>query len=141
MEPQLFVGIDVGKTDHHATAVNHDGEVVYDKPLPQSEPKIQELLKDLVAKHGELLVVVDQPKTIGALVIAVAQQLRIQVAYLPGLMMRRVADLHPGKLKRMPAMLTLSRKQPAPCPTRCAVLPWLKRTLPSYRCCVGLMMI
>src|SRR5690625_1858388 len=99
MEAQVFLGIDVGKSDHHATAVNHDGEVVYDKPLPQSEPKIQELLKDLAAKYGELLVVVDQPKTIGALVIAVAQQLGIQVAYLPGLTMRRVADLHPGQAK------------------------------------------
>src|SRR5699024_6517158 len=99
MEPQVFLGIDVGKSQHHATAVNRDGQIVHDKPLPQSEPKIQELLQDLVAKHGELLVVVDQPKTIGALVIAVAQQLGIQVAYLPGLTMRRVADLHPGQAK------------------------------------------
>jgi transposase len=99
MEPQLFLGIDVGKTDHHATAVNRDGKVVHDKTLPQSEPKILELLKELVTKHGELLVVVDQPKTIGALVIAVAQQLGFQVAYLPGLTMRRVADLHPGQAK------------------------------------------
>lgn len=72
---------------------------MHDKPLPQSESKIQQLLKDLAAKHGELLVVVDQPKTIGALVIAVAQHLGIQVAYLPGLTMRRVADLHPGQAK------------------------------------------
>lgn len=43
--------------------------------------------------------VVDQPKTIGALVIAVAQDLGIDVAYLPGLTMRRVADLHPGQAK------------------------------------------
>ena len=41
----------------------------------------------------------DQPKTIGALVIAVAQDLGIDVAYLPGLTMRRVADLHPGQAK------------------------------------------
>ncbi|GAA4113915.1 IS110 family transposase [Enteractinococcus coprophilus] len=99
MEPQVFVGIDVGKSQHHATAVNQEGGVVHDKPLPQSEPKIQELLTDLVAKHGELLVVVDQPKTIGALVVAVAQQMDTQVAYLPGLTMRRVADLHPGQAK------------------------------------------
>lgn len=73
MEPQLFLGIDVGKTDHHATAVTYQGKVVHDKSLPQSEPKIQQLLKELAAKHGELFVAVDQPKTIGALVIAVAQ--------------------------------------------------------------------
>lgn len=69
MEPQVFLGIDVGKSNHHATAVNHDGQVVYDKLLPQSQPTIQELLKDPVAIRGELLVVVDQPEIIGALVI------------------------------------------------------------------------
>src|SRR5699024_12368272 len=97
MEPQVFLGIDVGKSQHHATAVNRDGQIVHDKPLPQSEPKSQELLQDLVAKHGELLVVVDQPKTIAALVIAVAQQLGTQVAYLPALTIRRVAQLPPGQ--------------------------------------------
>lgn len=99
MQPQVFLGIILGKTEHHATAVDHDGQVVHDKPLPQSEPKIQELLTALAAKHEQLLVVVDQPKTIGALVFAVAQQLGIAVAYLPGLTMRRVADLHPGQAK------------------------------------------
>jgi transposase len=43
--------------------------------------------------------VVDQPATIGALPVAVAQAAGIQVAYLPGLAMRRIADLHPGEAK------------------------------------------
>ena len=42
---------------------------------------------------------VDQPASIGALVIAVARSLGIEVAYLPGLAMRRIADLHPGQGK------------------------------------------
>ncbi|WP_315280292.1 IS110 family transposase [Kocuria carniphila] len=96
---QLYLGIDVGKTDHHATGLSAAGSVVYDKPLPQSEPKIRALLQELTVAHGTVLVVVDQPKTIGALVIAVAQDLGIDVAYLPGLTMRRVADLHPGQAK------------------------------------------
>jgi hypothetical protein len=44
---------------------------------------------------GQVLVV-DQPAAIGALVIAVARLLSIDVGYLPGLAMSRVADLHPG---------------------------------------------
>src|SRR5699024_2293808 len=60
---------------------------------------IQQLLKELAIKHGALFVVVAQPKTIGALVIAVAQHLGAQVAYLPGLTMRRVADVSPGQDK------------------------------------------
>ena len=99
MEHQLYLGIDVGKTAHHATGITANGAVVYNKPLPQSEPKIRDLFQDLTATHGPVLVVVDQPITIGALVIAVAQDLGVEVAYLPGLTMRRVADLHPRQAK------------------------------------------
>lgn len=98
MDHQLYLGIDVGKTEHHATALTAEGTVVHDKTLPQSEPKIRALLEALRTEHGPVLVV-DQPKTIGALVIAVAQALGIDVAYLPGLTMRRVADLHQGQAK------------------------------------------
>ena len=43
--------------------------------------------------------VVDQPATIGALAVAVAQDMGITVGYLPGLSMRRIADLTPGSVK------------------------------------------
>ena len=39
MDHQLYLGIDVGKTDHHATGLSAAGSVVYDKPLPQSDPR------------------------------------------------------------------------------------------------------
>lgn len=56
-------------------------------------------IKDSLAGHGILLLVVDQPATIGALPVAVAQAAGILVDYLPGLAMRRIADLHPGEAK------------------------------------------
>jgi transposase len=46
-----------------------------------------------------VLVVVDQPASIGALSVAVARAQGHAVAYLPGLAMRRIADLHPGQAK------------------------------------------
>lgn len=91
--------LDVGKSDHHATAVNRAGKKVFDKPLPNSEPKLRELFDKLRAKHGTVLVVVDQPASIGALPLAVARDAGCQVAYLPGLTMRRIADLYPGEAK------------------------------------------
>jgi transposase len=42
---------------------------------------------------------VDQPATIGALPVAVAQAAGVAVGYLSGLSMRRIADLHPGEAK------------------------------------------
>ena len=95
----VYLGLDVGKGDHHATAVNRAGKKVFDKPLPNSEPKLRELFGKLQAKHGTVLVVVDQPASIGALPLAVARDAGCQVAYLPGLTMRRIADLYPGEAK------------------------------------------
>lgn len=53
----------------------------------------------LQARHGTVLVVVDQPASIGALPLAVARDMGCLVAYLPGLTMRRIADLYPGEAK------------------------------------------
>ncbi len=44
-----------------------------------------------------MLVVVDQPNTIGALPVTVARACGHEVGYLPGLAMRRIADLYPGQ--------------------------------------------
>ncbi|GHH75266.1 insertion element IS110 uncharacterized 43.6 kDa protein [Streptomyces sulfonofaciens] len=45
------------------------------------------------------MVIVDQPASIGALPLTVARDAGCQVAYLPGLAMRRIADLYPGEAK------------------------------------------
>lgn len=94
----VFIGIDVGKTDHHAVAIDRAGKKLLDKPLPQDEAKLRSLINK-VTGHGRVLVVVDQPATIGALPLAVAQDMGVMVGYLPGLAMRRIADLHPGEAK------------------------------------------
>lgn len=94
----VFVGMDVGKTHHHAVAFSAAGKVLLDRPLPQDEQRLRELIVGLKA-HGRVLFVVDQPATIGALPIAVARDEGVEVGYLPGLAMRRIADLHPGEAK------------------------------------------
>lgn len=94
----VFCGLDVGKSVHHACALDPAGQRLHDKPLPNDETALAEIFERL-AKHGRVLVVVDQPASIGALAVAVARSLGIEVAYLPGLAMRRIADLHPGQGK------------------------------------------
>jgi len=94
----VFLGLDVGKDNHHAVGLGADGNRLHDGPLPNTEPKLRALF-DKLAGHGRLLVVVDQPATIGALPVAVARAAGHQVAYLPGLAMRRIADLYPGRAK------------------------------------------
>ncbi|WP_351235348.1 IS110 family transposase [Streptomyces sp. NPDC002133] len=98
-EIDVYLGLDVGKGEHHGTALTPAGKKVFDRPLPNSEPRLRELFEKLQARHGTVLVVVDQPASIGALPLAVARDAGCRVAYLPGLTMRRIADLYPGEAK------------------------------------------
>lgn len=94
----VFIGVDVGKGEHYAVALDRTGRRLLNRVLPNSEAELKGLIAEL-RSHGTLLFVVDQPASIGALSMAVARAEGIAVAYLPGLAMRRIADLHPGEAK------------------------------------------
>ncbi|MET9147191.1 IS110 family transposase [Streptomyces sp. NPDC004042] len=95
----VFLGLDVGKSTHHGHGLTPAGKKVFDKQLPNSEPKLRAVLDKLAAKFGTVLVIVDQPASIGALPLTIARETGCKVAYLPGLSMRRIADLYPGEAK------------------------------------------
>ena len=97
----VFLGVDVGKSAHHAVALARDGSVLLDRGLPNDQAQLHEIIDEL-KRAGTVLLVVDQPATIGALPVAVAQADGILVGYLPGLAMRRIADLHAGHAKTDP---------------------------------------
>ena len=97
-EVDVFNGLDVGKGAHHAIALDRAGKCLFDRALPNDEARLRAVLTQL-QQHGLVLLVVDQPATIGALPVAVAQAEGALVGYLPGLAMRRIADLHPGEAK------------------------------------------
>ena len=62
----VFVGIDLVKGHHHAVALDRTGKRLYNKALPNDETKLRALITELKA-YGQLLFVVDQAATIGAL--------------------------------------------------------------------------
>lgn len=84
---QVFLGVDVDKGAHHAVALDPTGKRLLDSALPNDEAKLRALITKL-KEHGRVLLVVDQPATIGALPVAVARAEGIAVAYLPGLALR-----------------------------------------------------
>lgn len=98
MEYDVAVGLDVGKAAHHAVALDGAGRRLVDEPVANTEAALRALL-DRAGAHGTVLLVVDQLHSIGALPVAVAHAAGVAVAYLPGLSMRRLADLHPGNAK------------------------------------------
>ena len=122
----IWCGLDVGKQAHHACALDAAGKKVFDKPLPQDQSKLEDLFTRL-SEHGRVLVIVDQPNTIGALPIAVARSMGIQVAYLPGLAMRRAADLYPGNARPTRATRSSSPTPLERCRTPFAGSTWAKR--------------
>ncbi|MYR58423.1 IS110 family transposase [Streptomyces sp. SID625] len=95
----VFLGLDVGKSNHHGHGLTPAGKKVFDKALPNGEPQLRAVFDKLTATFGTVLVVVDQPASIGALPLTVARDAGCKVAYLPGLAMRGIADLYPGEAK------------------------------------------
>ena len=78
---QVFVGVDVGKGVHHAVALDRKGKRLLDSALPNDEAKLRALIGKL-KEHGPILLVVDQPATVGALPVAMARDEGVLVAYL-----------------------------------------------------------
>ena len=98
MDYDVVIGLDVGKSMHHACALDPQGTRLFDEEITNTEADLRAVFGEMAAE-GQVLVVVDQLHSIGALPVAVAQAMGIDVAYLPGLSMRRLADLHPGNAK------------------------------------------
>ena len=94
----VWVGLDVGKESHFADVLDNDGERLFSWAVGNDQGDIEALL-DRASKHGVPGLVIDQPGSIAQLVLAVAARREVPVAYVPGLVMRRAADLYPGEAK------------------------------------------
>jgi transposase len=94
----VVVGLDIGKHRHHLVALDRQGTTLLARSLSNNEADLRELIA-FCQQHGQVVLVVDQPATVGALPVAVARAAGVTVAYLPGLTMRRMADVFPGEAK------------------------------------------
>jgi hypothetical protein len=52
----VFCGVDVGKAEHHACALDPSGAKLYNKALPNDEAALTAVLSGLTA-HGRVLVI------------------------------------------------------------------------------------
>jgi transposase len=93
-----WVGLDVGKEDHHATVVSAAGERLFELAVRNDEAAIERLL-DRALESGSCALVIDQPGSIGSLAVCLARRRGVPVAYVPGLVMRRASELYPGEAK------------------------------------------
>lgn len=95
---EIWIGLDVGKEFHHAVVLDDSGGLLFDRRVTNSEADLIKLL-EAAAIHGIAALVIDQPGSIAQLALALARQREVPVAYIPGLVMRRAADLYPGDAK------------------------------------------
>ena len=97
-EVDVWIGLDVGKQEHFADVLDNDGEALFARSISNDEADLDDLL-DRADEVGTPGLVIDQPGSIAQLAIAVAARRGVPVAYVPGLVMRRAADLYPGEAK------------------------------------------
>ena len=97
-ETNVWIGLDIGKADHFADVLDDEGSSLFVGGVANDEPAIATLL-DRAASFGSPALVVDQAGSLAQLVITVAARHGVPVAYVPGLVMRRAADLYPGEAK------------------------------------------
>ncbi len=95
-EVTVWIGLDVGKEEHFADVLDDNGETLFSRSISNDEADIEALLAR-AGEHGVAGLVIDQPGSIAQLAIAVAARRQVPVAYVPGLVMRRAADLYPGE--------------------------------------------
>lgn len=94
---ETCIGLDVGKLTHRACAAScSTGEVLFNVALENRTAPIDGVL----ARVGtEALVVVDQKRSIGIIVLERARAAGTDVACLPGLPTKRACDMLPGIAK------------------------------------------
>ena len=86
--PGVFVGVDVAKGNHYACALTSGGEALLARPVSNDEGAIRRMIEDAAA-HGSPALVVDTTSSAAVLVLGVAAEREIPVAYVTGLAMRR----------------------------------------------------
>lgn len=99
----VWVGLDIVKAEHFADVLDDDGERRFATSVISDEASLRALLSR-AAVHGTVAVAIDQPGSIAQLVLAVCVSQAIPVAYVPGLVVRRAADLCPGESQDRPPL-------------------------------------
>jgi len=97
----VFVGVDVAKVEHFVQAITAGGIELFARPVGNDQATIEEMI-DEAAVEGPVALVVDMTCSGAQLLLSVAVQRGVPVAYVTGLAMRRAAELYAGSAKTDP---------------------------------------
>ncbi|SEE71574.1 Transposase [Streptomyces sp. 2231.1] len=109
--PEIWAGVDIGKTHHHAVVINTEGERLLSRRIENDETELLALIGDVLAISDDVLWAVDLNHGGAALLIGLLTAHDQPVAYLTGLAVHRASATY--RARERP-----TRRTPSSSPTR-----------------------
>ena len=97
----VFVGVDIAKQDHWACAITAEGDELFSRAVANDECAIDAQFDEIQA-HGTVAVIVDTTSPVAHLLLRVAAERQVPVAYVRGTVMRQAARTYAGEAKTDP---------------------------------------
>ena len=97
--PLVWVGIDVGKSAHHACGIDTEGRVVFSQRLANDQAAIEALVARAGQTASEVRWAIDLTSSAAALLAAVLVATEGQVVYVPGRVVNRMTGVFRGEAK------------------------------------------
>ncbi|MEU2048829.1 IS110 family transposase [Streptomyces albidoflavus] len=97
--PEIWAGVDIGKTHHHCVVINTDGERLLSRRVLNDETELLQLIGDVLAISTDVLWAVDLNHGGAALLIGLLLSHGQPVAYLTGLAVHRASATYKGEGK------------------------------------------
>lgn len=94
--PQIWSGVDIGKTHHHCVVVDAEGKRLLSRRVRNDGPELLALLADMPAIDEDTVGVVDVADGIATLLISVLLNHGQQLLYIPGLAVNRASAGYRG---------------------------------------------
>src|SRR5262245_45671149 len=99
MADAVWIGMDVGKLAHHATAIDAQGRVLWSRRVPNEQAAIEKVIAQAQQTAAEVVWAVDLTSAGAALLLALLVVAQQKVFYVPGAMVNRMAGAFAGEGK------------------------------------------
>ncbi|NEA69066.1 IS110 family transposase [Streptomyces sp. SID12488] len=97
--PEIWAGVDIGKTHHHCVVINADGKRLLSRRVANDESELLALIGDVLEISADALWAVDLNHGVAALLIGLLVSHGQPVAYLTGLAVHRASATYKGEGK------------------------------------------
>lgn len=94
--PQIWAGVDIGKTHHHCVVLDAEGKRLLSRRVLNDEPELLALLADVLAIDEDAVWAVDVADGMATLLINVLLNHGQQLLYIPGLAVNRASAGYRG---------------------------------------------